>query len=57
MPLKHIPAKDDGDTQESNGDAQTLWEMPTFGTFQKHYDILGLAHCKIPCQSITGARS
>lgn len=53
-PLKDIPEKHGGDTQESNGDAQTLWEMPKFGTSQRHYYILGLAHSKIPCQSITG---
>lgn len=27
--------------------------MTTFGTFQKHYHILGLAHSKIPCWRIT----
>lgn len=54
MPLKDIPAKHGGDAQESSGDVQTRWEMPKFGTFQKHYYILGLAHSTVPCQSITG---
>lgn len=58
MPLKDIPAKHGGDAQESSGDAQTLWEMPTLDTFQKHYYILGLAHSKIPCgASLTHGQS
>lgn len=47
MPTSGIPANHRGDAQESNGDAQSLWEMPKFGTSQRCHYFPGLAPSKL----------